>query len=91
MEDKQPTEDVYRAVLQKVKDNDPSLTDINLNNLVESKPEWIAELVDALVHNTAVTSVQLVNTNINNDGGKKLGDLLKQNQVKLKMRSKYLL
>jgi hypothetical protein len=81
MEDKSPTEDVYRDVLQKVKDNNSFLTEINLNNLVDSKPEWIAELVDALLHNTTVSTVQLVNTNINNDGGKKLGELLKQNQV----------
>jgi Ran GTPase-activating protein (RanGAP) involved in mRNA processing and transport len=77
-----PTEDVYRKILESAKNNDSTLTQINLNNLENggSKPEWMIELIDALIANTNVETVQLVNCNINNEGGKKIADLIIANK-----------
>ena len=80
-EDKQPTEEIYKERLEQVKANADNLKEVNLNNLENSKPEWINDLIDALVNNTHVETVQLVNCMINNEGGKKIGELLKSNKV----------
>src|ERR1700685_4181013 len=39
------------------------------------------ELLDALMANTHVTIVQLVNCNINNEGGKKIAELMTNNKA----------
>jgi len=74
-------EEDFRGFLQRAKENDSTLTKINLNNLVGSKPEWMIELFEALESNTQVETVWLVNTGINGEGGKKLAELLKTNRT----------
>jgi hypothetical protein len=39
--DTHPTEETFRDILQKVKLNDSSTVNINLNNLAGSKNEWV--------------------------------------------------
>jgi len=83
MAEEAPNEEVFRQILEKARNNDSSLDQINLNNLENggSKPEWMNELLDALMANTHVTVVQLVNCNINNEGGKKIAELMTNNKA----------
>jgi len=80
-EEKSPTEEDYRKKLEQVKSNDSSLTNLNLNNLEGSKPEWMNDLIDALLANTHVQVVQLANCGVNNEGAKRLSELLHKNAV----------
>lgn len=68
MEEKLPTKEDFDQKLQQVKSNDSTLTSVNLNNLTDAKPEWAIEFVDALLHNTTVTALQMVNCQINTEG-----------------------
>jgi len=79
MDDKVPTKEVYDTKLAAIKSNDPNLKDVNLNNLEGSKPEWMHDLLEALSTNTVCETVAIANCNINNEGGKKISDLLRSN------------
>lgn len=52
MEEKLPTQEDYQTALEKIRNNEPSFKDLNLNNLVDSKPEWMNEIFKALERNS---------------------------------------
>jgi len=79
LEEKCPTLEDFQHKLKNVKENDPALVVLNLNNLDSARPEHAIELLDALLNNTFVQTCSLVNCNINNEGGKKLAELISFN------------
>lgn len=67
--------------LQRVKDNDPTLTDINLNNIKNIPIHTLQEYCEALKVNSYVTFFSLVNTRSNDSVARAIGDMLQINRV----------
>jgi len=76
-----PNEEDYKRAVDQLKNNDSSLTELNLNNLENCKTEWSLEVIEALLNNSQCGNVCLVNCNINNDGAKKLAEVIKNNKT----------
>ena len=54
-------------VVESVRDDDPTLTDLNLNNHPLMTPEIIHQLLSALENNTHITKLSLANIKFNDD------------------------
>lgn len=67
--------------LQRVKDNDPTVTEINLNNIKNIPIRTLQDYCEALKVNTYVTSFSLVNTRSNDSVARAVGDMLQINRV----------
>ncbi|XP_019858876.1 PREDICTED: tropomodulin-2-like [Amphimedon queenslandica] len=67
-------------VIQSVQEDDPSLTDLNLNNHPLITPEIIHQLLTALEGNTHVTKLSLANIKFNDDHAASLGSILSDNR-----------
>merc|ERR1719401_2088641 len=82
---------VHRAWL-----NDPTLTDLNFNNLQmplpHLEPRVAPKLMKALQHNTNMTALQLVNSNMQKPQGYEMAESLKKNSCLqiLNIESNYL-
>lgn len=79
--DEQPDEIYFREKLELIKKNDPTVTELNLNNLIDAKHEWMVELFEALQKNDHVSSLLLANSYINNVTAVELAKLLKDNKT----------
>lgn len=72
------------ATLEQVKKNDSSLTEINLNNVVNIQTSTLVEFFEALKNNTNVESFSLANTKANDEVAAAAAQMLASN-TKLQM------
>ncbi|XP_039265327.2 uncharacterized protein LOC120340983 isoform X2 [Styela clava] len=79
-------------MIERVRDDDPMLTEVNLNNIHEVPIERFEELADAMQENTRVTSLLLANTGLTDRAAKALASMLKRNKTlkKLNIESNFI-
>eukprot|EP01116_Phalansterium_solitarium_P001378 TRINITY_DN11182_c0_g1_i1.p1 TRINITY_DN11182_c0_g1~~TRINITY_DN11182_c0_g1_i1.p1 ORF type:complete len:198 (+),score=44.47 TRINITY_DN11182_c0_g1_i1:35-595(+) len=79
--EKSPTQEFFQASLQRLKDNDPTLVELNLNNLEDSTPETGVQIALALAGNTFLQTLQVVNCSITTEGARNFAEALVQNKT----------
>lgn len=71
-------DDDFAVILERLRNNDPDLTSLILENN-QIGPEGAQALADSLQHNTFFTALNLAGTRIGNEGARILADLLQHN------------
>ncbi|XP_061167763.1 tropomodulin-1-like isoform X2 [Saccostrea echinata] len=74
------TTDVEES-LQKLKDNDPKLKHLNLNNIKNISVERLIEICDALKTNTVLENLEMASVNMTDKVAKKLAEALSENKT----------
>lgn len=73
-----PVVDVV-SVIKRLRENDPTLRQVNLNNHEKLSADRIEELVEALRHNTKLKSLEMANTRFGDSDSELLAEALKVN------------
>lgn len=88
----QPNEIDVDKTLQRVKSNDPSIKDVNLNNIKKISIEMLCEFAEALKTNTNLEKLHMANTRATDKVAKTLAASLKENKTlkSLNLESNYI-
>uniref|UniRef100_A0A8C5JXS9 Leiomodin-2 n=1 Tax=Jaculus jaculus TaxID=51337 RepID=A0A8C5JXS9_JACJA len=71
---------VIEDALEKIQNNDPDVTEVNLNNIENITTPTLARFAEALRHNTVVKTVSLANTHADDAAATAIADMLKVNR-----------
>ncbi|KAM5205952.1 leiomodin-2 [Hipposideros larvatus] len=71
---------VIEDALEKIKNNDPDTTEVNLNNIENITSQTLARFADALKDNTVVKTFSLANTHADDSAALAIADMLRVNE-----------
>ncbi|KAJ1062947.1 hypothetical protein K5549_004976 [Capra hircus] len=71
---------VIEDALEKIKNNDPDTTEVNLNNIENITSQTLARFAEALKANTVVKTFSLANTRADDSAAKAIADMLRVNR-----------
>uniref|UniRef100_A0A670JCN3 Leiomodin-2 n=1 Tax=Podarcis muralis TaxID=64176 RepID=A0A670JCN3_PODMU len=71
---------VIEDALEKVRNNDPDTTEVNLNNIENITPQMLTHFAQALKNNTVVKTFSLANTHADDNAAMAIAGMLKVNQ-----------
>uniref|UniRef100_A0A8C6ZZT4 Leiomodin-2 n=1 Tax=Neovison vison TaxID=452646 RepID=A0A8C6ZZT4_NEOVI len=71
---------VIEDALEKIRNNDPDTTEVNLNNIENITSQTLARFAEALKGNTVVKSFSLANTRADDSAATAIAEMLKVNQ-----------
>ncbi|XP_011355554.1 leiomodin-2 [Pteropus vampyrus] len=71
---------VIEDALEKIKNNDPDTTEVNLNNIENITSQTLARFAEALKGNTAVKTFSLANTRADDSAALAIADMLRVNE-----------
>ncbi|KAM6202272.1 leiomodin-2 [Rhynchocyon petersi] len=71
---------VIEDALEKIKNNDPDTTEVNLNNIENITTQTLTRFAEALKDNTVVKAFSLANTHADDSAAMAIADMLKVNQ-----------
>ncbi|KAM5255297.1 leiomodin-2 [Ctenodactylus gundi] len=71
---------VIEDALEKIKNNDPDTTEVNLNNIENITTQTLTRFAEALKSNTAVKTFSLANTHADDSAAVAIADMLKVNE-----------
>ncbi|XP_075809462.1 leiomodin-2 [Microtus pennsylvanicus] len=71
---------VIEDALEKIKNNDPDTTEVNLNNIENITTQTLSRFAEALKENTVVKTLSLANTHADDAAAIAIADMLKKNE-----------
>ncbi|KAI5948052.1 Leiomodin-2 [Manis javanica] len=71
---------VIEEVLEKIRNNDPDTTEVNLNNIENITSQTLARFAEALRDNTVVRAFSLANTRADDSAATAIADMLRANR-----------
>ena len=80
-DDEEINSNVPEEMVRRVAQNDPELTEVNLNNIIGVPEDLFVALAEAMTRNTYVTKVNISNTGIRDRVAKAFANVVKRNPV----------